>query len=169
MKILVTFSILTLLTFISCGQTNDPKRLLNNEETRKEIFSVILNDHNYMTEFIQAMHGNQHAMMMMNSENSNMMGNGEHMGMNSNTQMKENQEQMGMNDQNQMMDSSYMMNMMNNNPAMMQMMMGNMMDVVSTDSAMSHNMVNLMYNHSQMRQMMMQRINNSNMGDQVKK
>jgi hypothetical protein len=158
MKTLVIFSILALLTFSSYGQTNDAKGLLSNTETRKEIFNVILNDHGYMTEFIKAMHGNQHAMMMMNGESNHMMGNGEHMGMNNNRQMMGNQEQMGMNNQNHMMDRSYFMNMMNNNPEMMQMMMENMMDAVSGDSTMSHNMVKLMYSHPQM----MQYINRGN-------
>lgn len=156
MKTLVFFSILTLETFTGYSQTKDAKGLLNNNETRKEVFNIILNDHGYMTEFMQAMHGNQHAMMMMNGENKHMMRNGEHMDMNSDSSMMGNKEQMGMSSQNNMMDRSYFMNMMNKNPGMMQMMIGNMMDVVASDSTMSRNMVNIMYNHPQMMNMMMQ-------------
>jgi len=147
MKTLISLiTIFTLLTVKSYSQNSNVNALLEKQATRQEVINTILNNHEYMTEFIQAMHGNQHAMMM--NGNSQMNGN--------------NQGQMGMNNQNQMMGRSYMMNMMKNNPDMMQMMMGNMMDVVSGDSTTCHNFVNLMYSHPQMRQMMMQHLNNSN-------
>lgn len=163
MKTLISFiTIFTVLTVNSCGQNSNVNALLEKPETRKEIISSILNNHNYMTEFIQEMHGNQHAMMMMNGNNQ-MMGNQSGMGMNSSNQMMGNNSQMGMNGENQMMDRSYMMNMMNNNPGMMQMMMQNMMDVVSSDSTMTHSMVNMMYTHPQMRQMIMHQLNRTSM------
>ncbi len=148
MKTLISLlAVISILTVNSYGQKSEANALLKKPETRKEIINLILNDHNYMTEFIQDMHGNQHAMMMMNSNN----------------QMIGNKEQMDMNDQNPVPDKSYMMNMMHNNPAMMQMMMGNMMDVVATDTAMSHNMLNMMTNHPQIMQMMRQQINHKGM------
>ena len=147
----------TIVIFVLYGfmQDSNVKSLLEKPDTRKEIINTILNNHEYMTEFIQAMHGNQHAMMMMN-------GTGQ---MSGNNMMNQGGGHMGMmnNGQNQMMNQSQMMNMMHHNPAMMNMMMGNMMNTVATDSTMSHNMVNMMYNNPQMMQMMMQMMHNNNM------
>jgi len=157
MKTLIAIvAVLGIMVAYGFMQDSDVKAMLEKPDTRKEIINAILNDHNYMTEFIQAMHGNKHAMMMMN-------GNGEMSG-NSNMMMNQGNGQMGMmNGQYPMMNQSEMMNMMHQNPAMMRMMMGNMMNTVSTDSAMSHNMVNMMYSHPQMMQMMMQMMHGNNM------
>lgn len=169
MKTFIFLSILTLLSFTSYNKTNDVKEKLNNPESRKEIFNTILNDHEYMTEFIQAMHGNQHAMMMMYGDNNYTIGKSGNMVMNDSNQMMGNQEQMGMNGQNHMMDRSYFINMMNNYPGMMQMMMGNMIDVVAEDSKTCHNFVDLMYSHHQMRQMIMQQINRNDVAEKMEK
>ncbi len=169
MKTLIFFSILTLLSFNSYNKTSDVKEKLNNPESRKEIFNTILNDQGYMTEFIQAMHGNQHAMMMMYGNNNYTMGNSGNMIMNDSNQMMGSLEQMGMSGQNHMMDRSYFINMMNKNPGIMQMMMGNMMDVVAGDSKTCRNFVDLMYSHHQMRQMFMQQINRFNVAETMEK
>jgi hypothetical protein len=163
MKTLISLiTIFTFLTVKSYCQNSNVNALLEKPETRKEIINSILNNHNYMTEFIQEMHGNQHAMMMLNGNNQ-MTGNQGDMGMNGSNQMMGNNNQMGMNGENHMMDRSYMINMMNNNPGMMQTVMQNMMDVVSGDCTMTHSMVNIMYNHPQMRQMFMQQLNHPGM------
>jgi hypothetical protein len=173
MKTIITMiSLMTILVINSYGQSTDIKALLQKPETRKEVFNAILNDHNYFTEFMGAMHGNQHAMAMWNNQNK-MTGNSQVMGsqgqrgmngqntMTGNSQMMGSQGQMGMNGQNQMMDRSYMMNMMNHNPAMMKALMDRMMDVVSTDSTMSKNMISMMYSHPLMAQMMTKQENHN--------
>jgi hypothetical protein len=154
-------SAIVILVLYGFMQDSNVKDLLEKPETRQEVINTILNNHEYMTEFIQAMHGNRHAMMMMNG-NGQMSGNNMMSGSN---MMGNNGSQAGMmgNSQYPMMNQSQMMNMMHQNPAMMQMMMGNMMNAVSTDSTMSHNMVGMMYRNPQMMQMMMQMMHNSNM------
>jgi hypothetical protein len=147
MKTLVIFSILTLVTFSSYSQTNDTKGLLNNTETRKEVFNIILNDHGYMTEFMQAMHGSQHAMMMMKENN----------------QMEGQAGNMEMKNEHQMMDSGNMMGMMKNNPEMMQKMMGNMMEMCKQDTSMRSKMANMMVKQPEMMQMCMQKMKDNGM------
>jgi hypothetical protein len=153
MKTLISIiSIIAFITLNIYGQDKDVSTLLANPESRNEIINSILNNHDYMTEFIQAMHGNEHAMMMMNSgdnvegNNQMMMGSGNHWGMSGD---------------NQIMDRNSMMNLMHQNPGMMQMMMGNMMDVVSSDSTMTNQMVNMMTSHPEIMQSM-HRYNNDN-------
>ena len=136
--IMIMISMVTFLSFNSLGQNKEITKLLNNQETRKELFSAIQNDHELMTDFMQNAKGNQHAMMMMGQ-------NGQMMGQNG---------QMGMNNKQQMMGQSDMMNMMHNNPEMMGMMMNNMISACATDSVMSRNLVHGMARYPQMRQMM---------------
>lgn len=49
----------------SFGQNADVAGLLDKPETRTEIFNTILNDHQLMMEFMNALQENNHAMMMM--------------------------------------------------------------------------------------------------------
>jgi len=164
--LLAVISAIVIMGIYGFMQGSNVKELLEKPDTRKEIINTILNSHSYMTEFIQAMHGNEHAMMMMNG-NGQMSGNNMMSGMSGNNMMNQGENQMGSmnNGQYPMMNQSQMMNMMHQNPQMMQMMMGNMMNAVSTDSTMSHNMVNMMYRNPQMMQMMMQMMHNNNMGN----
>jgi len=75
MKTLALFiSMMTFWTMNIFGQSDDVNKLLENQETRTEIFNSILNNHELMTDFIHAMNNNSHAMMMM-QQNSTMMGN----------------------------------------------------------------------------------------------
>lgn len=64
--ILVMASVMSLGLF---GQKTDAKKILANDETKTEIFNLILGDHALMTEFMTAMEGSEHAMMMMKSGN----------------------------------------------------------------------------------------------------
>ena len=74
MKTLVIFiSIVGLVSLNSCNQQADPQAVLENPETRTEVFNAITKNHDYMTEFMESMHGNQHAMQMMQG-NKKMMG-----------------------------------------------------------------------------------------------
>jgi len=134
-----------ILSFYSYGQ-KDVDKLLKNQDKRTEIFNAIQNDNQFMTEFMENMHGNENAMMMW--RNNNMMGQQEHMGMNR---------------QYHMMDQNAMMNVMHNNPEMMQTMIDNMIKVCSTDSVMSRKLVNGMSQYPQMMQMMKHSINQKGM------
>lgn len=113
-------SVIGLMALASCNQGTNPKAVLENEETRTEMFDAIANNHNYMTEFMDIMQGNEHAMQMVQG-NHKMMGN----------MMKGDGMQMMM-----MKDSMMMMNMMQ---SMMKdgKMMGNMMKMMHEKGMMS--------------------------------
>jgi hypothetical protein len=63
-----------LLSISSCEQKTDTNAMLENTETRTELFDAIASNHNYMTEFMGNMQGNDHAMQMMKG-NQKIMGN----------------------------------------------------------------------------------------------
>ncbi|MAO42655.1 hypothetical protein [Leeuwenhoekiella sp.] len=71
--LLIVLSAIGLLSLNSCKQETDPLALMENPETRTEVFNAITKNHNYMTEFMESMHGNQHVMQMMQG-NKKMMG-----------------------------------------------------------------------------------------------
>jgi outer membrane lipoprotein-sorting protein len=102
MKNLIVLILAVTVTILSsCNQaTTDVNALLQNDESKKEIFSAIIADHQMMTDFMGDMVNNEHAVMM----------------------MKGDQKMMGM-----MMKKGTMMKMMNDNPEMMHGMMAEMM------------------------------------------
>lgn len=181
--ILIIISAVVILSNPAFSQNSRVKELLEKPDTRKEVINSILNNHEYMSEFIQAMHGNQHAALMMNG-NGQTTANQSYSGMNGSGQMMGNQGQMGMNGNNHIMDQdqdqnqnqnqmmshnqmlsrSYFMNMMHSNPGMMEMMMGNMMNTVSTDSSMSNYMINIMTENPRMLQIMKQHLGTMHLG-----
>ncbi len=199
MKTLISIiSIFMIVSVNSYSQNSKGNALLEKPATRKEIFSAILNNQNYCKEFIQDLHGNQQAMMMIKKDNhmadnqgqmgmrgnsstmnnSGQMGmnkdshmgmNQEHMGMNGTNNMMSNQSQMGMYGNNPMMNHSYMMNMMIKSPGVMEEIMNNMMNVASTDTTMTHAMIDIMASHPQMFRMMEQQINNEKLNAELKK
>lgn len=71
--LLIVLSAIGLLSLSSCKQETDPLALMENPETRTEVFNTITKNHDYMTEFMESMHGNEHAMQMMQG-NKKMMG-----------------------------------------------------------------------------------------------
>ena len=149
--LMVMISMFTLLTMNSFGQTKAINKLLENKDSRQELFNAIQNDHGLMSEFMQNMHGNQHAMMMWNNtqmdkDNANGQMHGQHM-------MHQN-ESMNGSGHPYMMNRNQMMDLMHNNPQMMQMMMNNMVNVSATDTVMSQHLVNQMMQHPQMMNMM---------------
>lgn len=103
------FLTIGLLTLNSCKQETDVQALLENAETRSEVLNTITENHKFMTEFMEQMHGSEHAMQMMQG-NKNMMG----------KMMKGQGMQMMMKDS--MMGSNMMMNMMKDKGMMMNMM-----------------------------------------------
>ena len=141
-SITILISMLTVLVFNVNGQNTDVKGLLDNQETRTEIFNAIASDHQLMMDFMKVAWENEHgAMMMRNAENHQM------------KKMESKQgDTMEMNSEHQMMD------MMKDNPEMMQKMMGNMMQMCEKDTAMRSQMVNMMTEHPEMMKMCMQKM-----------
>ncbi len=133
MKTIRTTTILVvvlLLTLNGYSQKTDVKALLDKPETRTEVFNSILGNHQLMMEFMTAMKGNEHAMMMMQGNNK-MMGN---------------KGGMGMNKDNKMMGQGNMMGMMKDNPEMMK----NMMEMCMKDSTMRCSMAEMMTGQPEM-------------------
>ncbi len=67
------FSIIGFMTFSSCNQSADASSMLDNPETRNEIFNTIAGNHDMMTSFMETIQTNDHAMQMM--QDSKMMSN----------------------------------------------------------------------------------------------
>jgi hypothetical protein len=63
--IILMISLMTLMTLSSMGQNADIDRMMQNPETRNEIFNLIVNNHTYMSDFMKVANGSQHASMMM--------------------------------------------------------------------------------------------------------
>jgi len=72
--------IITMMAFITLSsfKQDDKKvdQVLQNQNTRKEVFNQILNNRELMIDFMNAMHGNQQAMMMWNQNYRHMQSNG---------------------------------------------------------------------------------------------
>ena len=145
----ITILITTLTIFVLNvnGQNTDVKSLLDNQETRTEIFNAIASDHQLMMDFMKVAKENKHsAMMMSNTDNQQM--------------KKMESEKGGMME----MDSEHqMMNMMKDNPEMMQKMMGNMMQMCEKDTAMRSKMATMMTEHPEMMKMCMQKMKEKGM------
>lgn len=73
-KTMIILLTIGLVSLTSCEQKTDPNTMLENSETRTELFDAIASNHNHMTEFMENMQGNDHAMQMMQG-NQRMMGN----------------------------------------------------------------------------------------------
>ena len=106
------------ITLSSCNQTTDPSIMLENSETRSEIFNTIQGNHEMMITFMESMQANDHAMQMMqgNKEMMDMMMKGEGM---------------------QMMKTDSMMHSMMKDGKMM----GNMMQMMHKNGMMSEDCV----------------------------
>tara|TARA_R100000353_G_scaffold26399_3_gene22425 strand:+ start:20883 stop:21362 length:480 start_codon:yes stop_codon:yes gene_type:complete len=89
--LLIVLSAVGLLSLNSCKQETNTQALMENPETRTEVFNAISKNHDYMTEFIESMHDNQHAMQMMQGNkkmmSSMMQGEGMQMMMKDSTMM----------------------------------------------------------------------------------
>lgn len=140
--IILVISVVSLLSLNGYSQTTKANDLLKNKETRNETFNAILNNHELMMEFMDAMKGNEHAMMMMKGNNQMMNDNGKS----------------DMHQEHQNMNHDQMMSKMNENPEMMQKMMGNMMEMCEKDSAMRCKMADMMTQHPKMMNTMMQKM-----------
>ena len=169
MKTIATIFIAVLLfTVNGFSQSSNVKALLDNQETKTEVFNAILNDHQLMSEFMTAMKGNKHATMMMQNSKSEMHGMQEKSGMKASSSghkmehgdMMGNNPEMMKNNKSEMhemhgmkasssghkMEHGDMMGMMKNNPEMMK----NMMEMCMKDSAMRCTMVEMMTEQPEM-------------------
>ncbi|QFZ54855.1 DUF4175 domain-containing protein [Oceanihabitans sp. IOP_32] len=68
----IILSMIGLVSLNSCTQETNPQAVLENPETRTEVFNDIAQNDDYMTEFMENMHNNPQAMQMMQG-NKNMM------------------------------------------------------------------------------------------------
>lgn len=144
MKTITIFmSMLTVLVFNVNGQNTNVKELLDNQETRMEIFNAIANDHQLMMDFMKVAKENEHsAMMMRNAENH---------------QMKKIESKKS--DIVHKNDEHQKKSMMKDNPEMME----NMMEMCEKDSAMCCQMANMMMEHPEMMKMCMQKMKEKGM------
>ncbi|MCM4173006.1 hypothetical protein DHD32_16075 [Arenibacter sp. TNZ] len=63
--LLIIFSLFGLVALSGCAQKTDTNVLLQNSETRNEIFDVIVEDRDMMNSFMEKMQDNENAMHMM--------------------------------------------------------------------------------------------------------
>lgn len=89
--LLIVLSAVGLLSLNSCKQETNTQALMENPETRTEVFNAISKNHDYMTEFMESMHDNPQAMQMMQGNkkmmSSMMQGEGMQMMMKDSTMM----------------------------------------------------------------------------------
>ena len=63
--LVIIISIVGFMTFSSCNQNAEASAMLENSETKNEIFDAIAGNHDMMTSFMESMQNNDHAMQMM--------------------------------------------------------------------------------------------------------
>lgn len=87
----IILSMIGLVSLNSCTQETNPQAVLENPETRTEVFNDIAQNDDYMTEFMENMHNNPQAMQMMQGNkkmmSSMMQGEGMQMMMKDSTMM----------------------------------------------------------------------------------
>jgi len=157
----VLITMIAFITLSSYKPDNKVDQLLQNKNTRKEVFNKIMNNRELMIDFMNAMHGNQQAMMMWNQNYRHMQNNGT--GTNNNYSMMGGNSMMGgyygnhmrgsantNNNDNSTMGYGPMMNQMMNNPNLMRGFMTNMMNTYGQDSTFVNNMAKIMANHPEL-------------------
>ena len=126
--LIMIISIIGLITLSNCNQKIDANKLLNNSESRSEIFEAIASDHDQMMSFMETIQSNEHAMQMMQGNHmmmgSMMKGSGMHM----------------------MMKDSIMMHNMMGNMVKNKKMMGNIMQMMNSEGIMSNECMQAMMN-----------------------
>jgi hypothetical protein len=137
--LVIILSAVGLLSLNSCKQETDPQALMENSETRTEVFNTITENQDYMSEFMGQMQNSEQTMQMMQG-NKKMM-----------TMM--------------MSEKEKMMEMMKENPEMMQGMMNNMMNMADADSSMCAHMMTMMKDKPNMMGQMMEMMNKEGMMD----
>lgn len=136
--IAIVFSMFMLVSLSTNAQSKKVSKMMDSQKNRTEIYASIVNNHEFMQEFMQTMNGSEHATMMLQSnmhQNEGMMGSNENSGMMSGNMMgmmHNNMNRGMMSGSNKNDDTqSNMTKMMSQNPEMMKtcmkMMEGNMM------------------------------------------
>jgi hypothetical protein len=129
MKTRSLFYALFFFGFLLSGCTKpEVDETLKDDSMRQEVYSKIMADHGMMTEFMNDMHSNDHAMKMMCSDPKMMMG---------------------------MMEYENMQNMMHSNDSILNTMMSNMMQIAEGDSVICRHMMGDMMKRPGMHKMMM--------------
>lgn len=176
----LTFLVLLipLMGMNTLAQNSEVQKLMDNKETREEIYKSIMNDHTLMMEFLGNVQGNDHAKAMLqrhhamyeagegeNEETS--VGSGQHMmGMQegdsemihhetSETMHHETSETMHQGNKDMM---HQMMGYLQENPEMMPAVMGNMLDMCENDSTMCNPMAEVLGEHPHMMKMCFQKL-----------
>lgn len=137
-KTVVTLTLL-IAALSACQQQKDVSTMLENDDTRNEIFNTIISDHEYAEQLMTKMMEDDHTQMM----------------------MKGNEQMMGM----MMSDNDQMMAMMKDKPDMMHNMMSNMMNMADSDSSMCAHMMDMMKDKPNMMGQMMEMMHKEGMMD----
>jgi transcription initiation factor TFIID subunit TAF12 len=116
-----------------CNQKTDVNAMLQNPETKTELFNAISSSHDNMMAFMASIQNNEHAMQMMQNDQQ-MMGNMMHGG---GMQMIMQDSDMKQKMMEQMMGDKDMMNTMMANMSKNGAMMGNMMQMMTENGLMS--------------------------------
>lgn len=138
LKSLLTIGLFAIIVS-ACQTQADTNSILENDETRKEIFNAIISNHEYSKGLMQGMMEDNHTQLM----------------------MKGSQEMMGM----MMSDNKNMLNMMKDKPDMMHNMMGNMMNMADSDSLMCGQMIAMIKDKPNMMGQMMDMMHKEGMMD----
>ncbi len=137
---------MTLFVVSSFAQQQDVRSLLENEQTREEIFNAIANDPEMMREFRQVMaQGDQ--MMMQDRRRDREPGRAEA-------------------GEQRMMDREQMRTMMHDNPEMMDRMLENMMQMAEEDPRMQQRMAEHMAEHPEVMESLMEHMRENGMMDE---
>ena len=123
-KTVVTLTLL-IAALSACQQQKDVSTMLENDDTRNEIFNTIISDHEYAEQLMTKMMEDDHTQMM----------------------MKGNEQMMGM----MMSDNDQMMALMKDKPDMM----NKMMNIAEADSSMCTHMMTMMKDKPNMMGQMM--------------
>lgn len=141
-KILKTAALFSLLilAFSACQQQGDVSKILENEESRNQLYETIISDSEHSKQLMQAMMEDDHTLMM----------------------MKDNGELMSM----MMSNNENMMGMMKSNPELTQGMMSSMMNMAESDSSVCTHMITLMKDKPNVMGQMMDMMHKEGMMDQ---
>lgn len=115
---ILVLTMLTLLIMSGCNKKQDVNAMLENSETKNEIFNAIASNHDYLMGFMENIQNNQHAMQMIKGDKKMM----EHMGQGREMQMMMNDSTMMKTMMGQESMKSAMMQIMNDSTSMNRMM-----------------------------------------------
>ena len=71
-KSIALLLLIVLFTLSNCNQKPDVNNLLENQESRTEVYKAIVDNHDYLMEFMDSIHNNQNAMKSIRQNNKMM-------------------------------------------------------------------------------------------------